>query len=121
MTMKRLYDDVTNRVVNQVYFDALAGKKRHEIDPMAYRIIADAFNLEYVLQAALDDVKIEEQHFRMGTANPEELHELGLFTQAEEMASLCNDALTRVQEVELHRCEFTADDWCPTCGLDGRA
>lgn len=33
----------------------------------------------------------------------------------------CQATIREVEELQGHRCEFSEDDYCVTCGLDGRA
>lgn len=82
---------------------------------------------ERALRQAVDRARDEEIHIRLGSIDPRYLTDEAedrterARTQAEQLERLLEDALQDLKRTREHVCDFGSDDYCTTCGLDGRA
>lgn len=83
------------------------------------------------LRQAIDGARSEEIGMRLGYLEPRDLEDYDPEkpetvenippTKAEKLEQLLTDAIEELKTLREHRCQFSEEEWCMTCGLDGRA
>ncbi len=104
------------------------GAREHRAKLSIEGRIADAMGRSYgdALSLMVGEGRQELQHIRLGHYDPrEDAHEsddpdAGL-SRLDLLKRTCQETVEEIGGLLDHRCEFGEDDWCVTCGLDGRA
>lgn len=86
---------------------------------------------EHVLQRAIKAAQDEETGLRLGHLDlrdlddydpeqPETVENIPP-TRAEKLEQVLTDAIEELKTLREHQCQFSEEDYCTVCGLDGRA
>lgn len=107
------------------FFHTLEGEVAQEL----YKHLESTF--EHELRQAIDRARSEEIGMRLGHLDPRDLEDYDPEqpetvetmppTKAEKLQQLLTDAIEELKTLRGHRCEFSEEDYCIVCGLDGRA
>lgn len=100
--------------------EAYPGQHENLTKLVMERNVADAIgpSPERTLDLLYDDGVRELEHIRLGYFDPMELDRDDKLTA---LRRLCERKIEQIDAMLSHRCEFSDDDYCVVCGLDGRA
>lgn len=119
-------------VVDQDRNSKLSRKQRGGLYTLEGEVASELYKhldmtFERALGQAMEQARQEEISLRLGHLDPRDLmggdwdeNKRGQ-SRIEKLRTLFAQALEELDELENHQCSFGEDDYCVTCGLDGRA